>query len=383
MARISGNRSVDDMPFGSFLIHHGRIICALIVMLALLPVRAGQPAENLSVLTWNVWGLPFITPDRSTRIDQAVIFLRESQADIIAIQEAWLPGDIAKLRNGLEAVGYQSVHFRSFPFGSGLIIFSRLPMTSPKFEAFRYGGKPHKPYDGDWYAGKGFGSVTVETPLGPLIVANTHLHARYRPPEYLAGQLTQITDLAQGIDSLTEQGKMPCLVVGDLNSPRDGLPFRLLSELTSMRPARRAPDGVDWVLAQSGTSVSCEVTQSKKLPVPPLKTGAPVSDHKPVVGIISMKPAGKITPTMDAASISQEVGDILQSAARTAMISGVAAAASAIAMLFAWRRLRTSSRSLPSKISGILALLAITISAYQIYLWFVFSQALTLLREHL
>lgn len=384
MTRTSGNGSASATSLGGSLHHHGRIICAFMAIMALASVRAGQHAENLSVITWNVWGLPFITPERPVRIDQIVTVLSESEADIISVQEAWLPADISKLKTGLEAAGYRSLHFRSFPLGSGLIIFSRFPMTSPKFEAFRYGGKPHKPWHGDWYAGKGFGSVRVETHLGPLIVVNTHLHACYKSSEYLVGQLAQMVDLARGIDSLTEQGKIPCLLMGDLNSLRDSLSFRLLSELTALRPAKRAPDCIDWILARDGVGVNSEVTRAGKLFVPPLETGTPLSDHKPVFGVITMKSDHEAGQVADAAAATakQEAGDLLQPAAHSAMTSGIATAIGAILMVFAWCRLRTSRRNVLSKIFGSLALLSVMILAYHIYLWHVFSQAQVLLREH-
>jgi hypothetical protein len=89
---------------------------------------------QLRVLTLNVWGLKFISPDRPVRLQGIIDHIRqpvsrsrgvESKSDIaydvVCLQELWIYSDFEKVRDGLEEVLPESKFFRRcvpslFPF---------------------------------------------------------------------------------------------------------------------------------------------------------------------------------------------------------------------------------------------------------------------------
>lgn len=80
---------------------------------------------QLRVLTLNVWGLKFISPDRPVRLQGIIDHIRqpisgsrgaESKSDIaydvVCLQELWIYSDFEKVRDGLEEVLPESKFFR-------------------------------------------------------------------------------------------------------------------------------------------------------------------------------------------------------------------------------------------------------------------------------
>jgi hypothetical protein len=80
---------------------------------------------KLRVLTLNVWGLKFISPDRPIRLQGIIDHIRqpvsgtrgvESKSDIaydvVCLQELWIYSDFEKVRDGLEEVLPESKFFR-------------------------------------------------------------------------------------------------------------------------------------------------------------------------------------------------------------------------------------------------------------------------------
>lgn len=76
---------------------------------------------KLRVLTLNVWGLRFISPDRPPRIQAIIDHIRqpldaESKSDIaydvVCLQELWIYSDYEKVRDGLGEVLPESKFFR-------------------------------------------------------------------------------------------------------------------------------------------------------------------------------------------------------------------------------------------------------------------------------
>lgn len=69
--------------------------------------------------------------------------------------------------------------------GSGLAIFSKLPMTEAKAMPYSLSGLPSEVIAGDFFVNKAAGRVVVAHPVvGEIEVWNTHMHAGSEaPPE--------------------------------------------------------------------------------------------------------------------------------------------------------------------------------------------------------
>jgi len=84
---------------------------------------------KLRVLTLNVWGLKFISPDRPARIQGIIDHIRQPidvdadlgidrkssiAYDVVCLQELWIYSDYERVRDGLEEVLPESKFFRRY-----------------------------------------------------------------------------------------------------------------------------------------------------------------------------------------------------------------------------------------------------------------------------
>jgi endonuclease/exonuclease/phosphatase family metal-dependent hydrolase len=190
---------------------------------------------RIRAATLNAWGLPdLFAEDVGIRLREIGRRLAHLDLDAIAFQEVWtseaqrLLGE-AGLRAGL-------VHAWQAPAGlggSGLLVLSRHPIGSVRFERYLLHGDPRV---GDYYGGKGFAEVTLETPAGPLTLVDTHLHARYESSaahQYRPHRIGQIVQLAASLASV----RGPLLVGGDFNLAEHDEEYGVLLGLTGLRDA--------------------------------------------------------------------------------------------------------------------------------------------------
>jgi endonuclease/exonuclease/phosphatase family metal-dependent hydrolase len=152
--------------------------------------------------------------------------------DAAAFQEVWTSEAQATLvRAGREAGLAHAWHGEPGVRGSGLLVLSRLPIASVRFEAFALRGVPTV---GDYYGGKGFAEVALETPAGALTLVDTHLHARYASSvdhEYRSHRIGQIVQLASSAAGL----RTPLVVAGDFNLHEGHAEYAVLLGLTGLR----------------------------------------------------------------------------------------------------------------------------------------------------
>ncbi len=188
----------------------------------------------MRVATLNAWGLPALfADDVGIRLREIGRRLAHLDLDAIAFQEVWtseaqrLLGE-AGLRAGLTH-GWQGPAGLG---GSGLLVLSRHPIGSVRFERYILHGDPSV---GDYYGGKGFAELTLETPAGPVTLVDTHLHARYASSvahQYRPHRIGQIVQLAASLASV----RGPLLVGGDFNlEERHEEEYRVLLGLTGLR----------------------------------------------------------------------------------------------------------------------------------------------------
>jgi endonuclease/exonuclease/phosphatase family metal-dependent hydrolase len=245
-----------------------RRLAALVIASCLIAstVRA-EEEMSLALASYNVWNLPLITPDRGARIDEIARRLAAEDVDIVALQELWVPEDAGLVADVLGAAGLVHSHYfgPNDDNGSGLFVASRYPIDDVRFDAFRVGTTPYIPWHVDWLSRKGVGIVRLQTPLGLVDVANTHLHASYAIGDYAFVQLSQALQINDVLGGLARPEETPpLLLVGDLNVVPSSLPHRALVALGGLEPAR--PDFVlDHVLARSGSGKRLRVEEVRFL----------------------------------------------------------------------------------------------------------------------
>lgn len=221
-----------------------------LLIFAWLVVPRVAHADELRVVSWNVWGVPYVTPSVDARIDAVADAVAPLRVDVLALQEVWEPEHGERLRERLAAIGLtHTIHWIDEDRGeqSGLMIASRWPIEELAFERFAMGGDPLVPWHVDYMADKGVALVRVDAPGRSFVLANTHLQAAYGAFEYTPiriGQMLQLAALLRRVDG-------PLVVAGDLNTRQEELGFRALVARTGLVDA--APGfGIDALLHRGG-----------------------------------------------------------------------------------------------------------------------------------
>jgi endonuclease/exonuclease/phosphatase family metal-dependent hydrolase len=266
------------------------------LLLLLAPAALAAPgaegagrAEKLTVrvLSYNVWGVPYIAPERAERIEEIGRQVAELSPDLVAMQEVWDPRDAARLAGPMHAAGLVHQHlFGTLELSSGLWIASRYPIEQIDFEPFELGDKLYIPWHVDYMAQKGLAVVRVTTPLGTLALANTHLQSAYSVGNYDYLQMAQAMQAANsllpvgaGVSAASELP--PLILAGDINAEPGTLPFRLLA--TGAGLTTTANSWVDSIMVRHGSRLRAEARSVRTVFADPvrLKTGTrrTLSDH--------------------------------------------------------------------------------------------------------
>lgn len=196
--------------------------------------------EGIRLLTFNTWGLKFISKFRKERLMAIADRLcdsekRDEEYDIIALQEVWCEEDWAYLKRKCCGIYPFTRRFSSgIITGPGLAILSKIPIESTFLYRFPINGRPSAFFRGDWYVGKSI-AVTLFKPTKPgskpLAILNSHMHAPYGQHgdrAYACHRSCQAWDISNVALILKRAGYAVALV-GDLNSKPDSLPYKLFT----------------------------------------------------------------------------------------------------------------------------------------------------------
>ncbi len=185
-----------------------------------------SPNEPIRVATLNMWG-------GSSPIERRLELMREgftvARADVIALQEVRvvpgeLPNTAETLARSLDMkFEYQSAT-ESGGGDEGLAILSRFPIVSGGARELPH-ANPDERRILQW--------VTLETPDGPLVVANTHLNYRLT---HGAIRENQVAFAESALAELTSP--LPKIWMGDFNARPDSDEIRYLKGLRSMAGKR-------------------------------------------------------------------------------------------------------------------------------------------------
>jgi len=111
-----------------------------------LPHAPGSRLVNIRLLSINIWDLPVPLPGcgRRSRRRHLLDSLSRTDADIVLIQEAFLPSFRPRLAAALERhqpdpffSGRRRAYLLSMDTSGGLTTFSRLPLVQSRYGAFR------------------------------------------------------------------------------------------------------------------------------------------------------------------------------------------------------------------------------------------------------
>lgn len=174
-------------------------------------------AEELKVLTWNVFMLPkpIYFSYQKERSDYIIDELLRSDYDLIFLQEAFTGGLHKKLRNRTGKVyGHQYYLKRKFisptVFGSGVYVLSKYPLTSVQKVYYRACS------GADCFASKGALLAEVLLPSGKEIqFVATHLQAG-RSDKKRKVRMKQVVRLSDFLAKHSKQD-VPQVLLGDIN----------------------------------------------------------------------------------------------------------------------------------------------------------------------
>jgi endonuclease/exonuclease/phosphatase family metal-dependent hydrolase len=180
---------------------------------------------GLTLITYNILQLPLFGSARRAALAAQV--LETADADIVVLNEAF-NRPARRLVAGLRSRGYDVTpevgHAHrdwtsssgrdrrwSTLAGGGVYIASRLPILEQHQHPYR----AYQPLTSDALSNKGAALVALQTPVGRLWVAATHLQADERGSHH-AVRMQQLDELRHFVTSTAAAGD-PVLVVGDLN----------------------------------------------------------------------------------------------------------------------------------------------------------------------
>ncbi|KAG8717312.1 phospholipase C type enzyme [Ceratobasidium sp. 395] len=189
--------------------------------------------SRIRVLTFNCWGLRFVSQHRLARITAIAerILNATPGYDIVALQELWLKSDHALIAEAVAPVLPHSTVFYSGAFGSGLSLFSRFPIEQAQMHPFALAGDPIDVLGGDWFVGKGVAAATVAHPvLGHIEILTSHMFARGGETGTVLQQAHRLVgawEYSQLIRRAAQLGRY-VIVAGDFNAVDGSAPLEFI-----------------------------------------------------------------------------------------------------------------------------------------------------------
>ncbi len=183
------------------------------------PSRHAEGALSLSLLSYNIWGLPgWMTRAPSGRYPQIERELVRLDPDIIFLQEAWT----AEARKSAPSAGSwwiaRAAGQHTFFQQNGLMTLSKFPITGGEFYPFSRAAYP------DRFVSKGILKTTLCLPDGSILnVWNVHLQEGGRP----AIRQSQVQELISHVQA-AEDGQIADLIGGDFNCTPESALYREL-----------------------------------------------------------------------------------------------------------------------------------------------------------
>ncbi|XP_014252635.1 putative neutral sphingomyelinase [Cimex lectularius] len=204
---------------------------------------------DFSILTLNVWGLPWVlTPNKKDRMEAVAQKLNKLNIDVVCFQELWLDDDFNLLAD-LTASAYRyRQYYYSGVLGSGLAVLSKHKILSGFYHQWPLNGYPHMIQHADWFGGKGVALTKIKFHDLIINIYNTHLHAQYSDEDkYISHRVVQSLDTGLFL-RLTSFGSDFTVFCGDMNSEPGDICYNLITGLGNLKDAHCAEvnDFKDW-----------------------------------------------------------------------------------------------------------------------------------------
>ncbi|XP_071134389.1 putative neutral sphingomyelinase [Mytilus edulis] len=279
----------------------------------------------LKVLTLNCWGVPVAVACklRNERMNAIGDELSKGEYDIILCQEIWDKADYELLKTKISQSLKYSHYFYSGAIGSGLCLFSKLPILESFYHNFTLNGYAHKIHHGDWFGGKGLGMCRLMYNDIRINLYCTHLHAEYDmdDDEYAAHRVSQAFEMSQFIKLTSSPDNCDLVIVGgDFNVKPESLGFQIIQNngqlldswitkkstkspgngntcdlpsnpFTGKKALKFDPEGkrIDYILyrCNKGTSVTVEECNVTMGTIP--DRNYPYTDHEGVAAIFNVE----------------------------------------------------------------------------------------------
>jgi len=183
---------------------------------------------KLRVATLNVWAMPPpLARHVAWRMRRIGDELARLDLDVVAFQEAWMGPARRRLERTAREAGLEHVWTNpEEPGGGGMVVASRHPIDQAEFRQFALPWAATRVKDLNYFAGRGFVDVRIQTPAGPVRLLNTHLHSQSQK-----FRVAQIVELAARAHGAVE----PVMVAGDFNFREDHSEYRIWTGLSGFR----------------------------------------------------------------------------------------------------------------------------------------------------
>ncbi|CAH0560466.1 unnamed protein product [Brassicogethes aeneus] len=198
-------------------------------------IITSKKVMNLSVLSFNVWGLKYVSKNREDRIRAIAEHLALGKYDLVSLQEVWSQDDFELIKEKCLGVLPYSHYFYSGVVGSGVCFLSRYPIEEVFFHQWSLNGYIHKIQHGDWFGGKGVGLCHLNVNNIKVNAYIVHLHAEYDRgnDEYLVHRVLQAYNTAQFIKQTSAYADL-VILAGDLNTEPTDLAYRIFTSVAGL-----------------------------------------------------------------------------------------------------------------------------------------------------
>ena len=177
--------------------------------------------DRLRVLTWNLWWRFGPWEQRQAPILEV---LRQTDADVIGLQEVWATEDGDQLDDLAGALGYHAARSPDpSPHGFGNAVLSRWPIDDHDWV--------HLPAANGQPEHRTVLHARIAAPFGPLTFFTTHLDHHLGHSALRCDQVTRIADFVAARRNDPEDG-FPPVLCGDFNAAPDSDEIRRLVGLT-------------------------------------------------------------------------------------------------------------------------------------------------------
>ena len=198
--------------------------------------QTNGPPTRLEILSFNCWGLKYLSKHRSARLTEIGrrIATLQPPPEIVGLQECWTQEDYLSISHETRHILPHGKYYYSGIFGGGLAILSKWPIEESSMVRYPLNGRPTAFFRGDWFVGKGVACARINMGPGPENVAEvfcTHLHAPYeREPNdsYICHRTAQAWEIAKLLRGASERGHL-VIALGDFNMVPLSLAHRLIT----------------------------------------------------------------------------------------------------------------------------------------------------------